>query len=99
MTIYIYRNHITDSTEAMDDLIFNMLSEGNQFPSDKQCATEYEDKVEEEQASAHDIFLYMRNGFIFEAHCGTEPTSNYKKDFDNMMGNPLDKLNKLGVIK
>ena len=69
MTVYIYRNYITDSEDAMDDLIFEKLSENNKCPNDERVASEYE-SVEKEEANAHDLFAFMKQGYIFVAHCG-----------------------------
>jgi hypothetical protein len=73
MKIFIYRDRfITDDEQTMDDLIFNKLSEQDQFPSDEQVASEYEDKVEEVQVNPQDLFSYMKQGYIFDAYCGSE---------------------------
>ena len=55
----------------MDDKIFELLSEDSHYPNDEAVASEWE-QVEEEQASVKGLFDYMRNGYTFLDHCGSE---------------------------
>ena len=73
MIVYLYRNYVSSDKEKLQEKINELIATETMSIAQVEVlgAEKWED-VEEIQLSAHDIFSYMDEGYIFLNHIGKE---------------------------